>query len=74
MPTARPRFAAVPRCAVFLLTFHHAVLFLTWWRWTRQVAPLLEKYKVDAYLCGHDHTQQHIENAGVQYYVSGTAF
>jgi 3',5'-cyclic AMP phosphodiesterase CpdA len=50
------------------------VLFLTWWRWTRQVAPLLEKYKVDAYLCGHDHTQQHIENAGVQYYVSGTAF
>jgi len=36
-----------------------------------EVAPLLEKYNVDAYLCGHDHTQQHIENAGVQYYVSG---
>ena len=36
-----------------------------------QVRPMLEKYQVDAYLCGHDHTQQHIENAGVQYYVSG---
>ena len=31
-----------------------------------ELAPLLEKYKVDAYLCGHDHTQQHIEHNGVQ--------
>jgi len=33
--------------------------------------PLLEKYKVDAYLCGHDHTLQHLQSNGVEYYVSG---
>ena len=27
--------------------------------------------RVDAYLCGHDHTLQHLESNGVQYYVSG---
>ncbi|KAJ1476210.1 Metallo-dependent phosphatase-like protein [Baffinella frigidus] len=35
------------------------------------VKPLLEKYGVDAYLAGHDHTLQHLESNGVQYYVSG---
>lgn len=28
-----------------------------------QVKPLLEKYGVDAYLCGHDHTLQHLERS-----------
>jgi len=37
------------------------------------VQPLLEKYGVDAYLSGHDHTLQHLEAGGVQYYVSGNA-
>lgn len=37
-----------------------------------QVLPLLERYKVDAYLCGHDHTLQHLENGGVHYLVSGS--
>eukprot|EP00753_Platysulcus_tardus_P022619 PLAT9822.1.p2 GENE.PLAT9822.1~~PLAT9822.1.p2 ORF type:complete len:331 (+),score=178.94 PLAT9822.1:44-994(+) len=36
-----------------------------------QVKPLLEKYGVDAYLCGHDHTLQHLESESVQYFVSG---
>lgn len=36
-----------------------------------QVLPLLEKYNVDAYLCGHDHTLQHLESGGVHYLVSG---
>ncbi|EKX51282.1 hypothetical protein GUITHDRAFT_103199 [Guillardia theta CCMP2712] len=35
------------------------------------VKPLLEKYKVDAYISGHDHNHQHLQHNGVQYYVSG---
>merc|ERR1711953_1148996 len=32
--------------------------------------PLLQKYGVSAYLCGHDHSQQHIDTGdGVQYQV-----
>mmetsp|Transcript_553 Transcript_553/g.1439 ORF Transcript_553/g.1439 Transcript_553/m.1439 type:complete len:456 (-) Transcript_553:172-1539(-) len=37
-----------------------------------QVLPLLQKYKVDAYLAGHDHTLQHLEDGGVNYFVSGS--
>lgn len=38
----------------------------------RNVAPLLEKYKVDAYLCGHEHDLQLLKPVnGVQYIVSG---
>eukprot|EP00287_Rhodomonas_sp_CCMP768_P026371 CAMPEP_0202844016 /NCGR_PEP_ID=MMETSP1389-20130828/66107_1 /ASSEMBLY_ACC=CAM_ASM_000865 /TAXON_ID=302021 /ORGANISM="Rhodomonas sp., Strain CCMP768" /LENGTH=149 /DNA_ID=CAMNT_0049521235 /DNA_START=36 /DNA_END=485 /DNA_ORIENTATION=- len=33
--------------------------------------PLLEKYHVDAYIGGHDHTLQHLEDGGVSYYVNG---
>lgn len=37
------------------------------------VRPLLEKYAVDAYLCGHDHDRQLLEPVGGVYYiVSGT--
>lgn len=35
------------------------------------VKPLLERYKVDAYLCGHDHTLQHLRSDGIDYFVSG---
>jgi len=38
-----------------------------------QVKPLLEKYKVNAYLCGHDHTLQVLQSNGVHYFVSGAA-
>ena len=38
-----------------------------------RTVPLLEEYGVDAYLSGHDHTLQHLEAGGVQYYVSGNA-
>lgn len=38
-----------------------------------QLLPLLEKYNVDAYLNGHDHTMQHLESNGVNYFVSGNA-
>mmetsp|Transcript_14696 Transcript_14696/g.22852 ORF Transcript_14696/g.22852 Transcript_14696/m.22852 type:complete len:164 (+) Transcript_14696:1020-1511(+) len=37
-----------------------------------QVKPLLEKYRVDFYLCGHDHTLQHLRSDGVDYFVSGS--
>ena len=36
-----------------------------------QVKPLLDRYQVDAYLCGHDHTLQVLQSAGVHYFVSG---
>lgn len=34
--------------------------------------PIFEKYKVNAYICGHDHNMQHIQgNNGINYFVSG---
>ena len=37
------------------------------------VRPLLEKYEVDAYICGHDHDRQLLEPVnGVYYIISGT--
>jgi tartrate-resistant acid phosphatase type 5 len=38
-----------------------------------QVKPLLEKYGVQAYFCGHDHNLQHLKPQGgtVNYFVSG---
>jgi acid phosphatase len=39
----------------------------------RQVRPLLENYRADFYLCGHDHDRQLLQPvAGVTYIVSGT--
>ncbi len=42
----------------------------------RDVRPLLEKYRVDAYLCGHDHDLQYLRDApegqGVAYFASGS--
>ena len=39
----------------------------------KMLAPLLEKYKVQAYICGHDHNLQHNhpENSYTDYFVSG---
>lgn len=40
----------------------------------RRVQPLLDKYGVDAYICGHIHNFQHIQAAGskVQYFVNSS--
>jgi len=35
--------------------------------------PLLEKYKVHAYFCGHDHVLEHLQSNGIEYFVSGAA-
>jgi len=36
--------------------------------------PYLQQHKVSAYLCGHDHSEQHIDKGdGVQYHVIGNA-
>ena len=36
--------------------------------------PYLQRHKVSAYLCGHDHSEQHIDKGdGVQYHVIGSA-
>lgn len=29
-----------------------------------ELLPVLERYAVDAYICGHDHTMQHLQDAG----------
>ena len=38
----------------------------------RAVAPLLEAYGVQLYLCGHEHDLQHLARRGVHYVVCGT--
>ncbi len=39
-----------------------------------QLRPLLEKYNVTAYLCGHDHSEQYINTgSGIDYHVMGAA-
>ena len=41
----------------------------------QRLRPLLMKYNVTAYFCGHDHNAQHIheENSSVEYFVTGAA-
>ncbi|PAA65979.1 hypothetical protein BOX15_Mlig019221g1 [Macrostomum lignano] len=39
----------------------------------RRLDPLLLKYKVNAYLCGHEHNMQHIVLNGTDYFVAGAA-
>ena len=36
-----------------------------------RIVPLLHKYRIQAYLNGHDHTLQHISWRGVEYFTSG---
>ncbi|XP_028678334.1 tartrate-resistant acid phosphatase type 5a [Erpetoichthys calabaricus] len=36
-----------------------------------KVRPLLQKYHATAYLCGHDHNLQYIEESGIGYVLSG---
>jgi tartrate-resistant acid phosphatase type 5 len=33
--------------------------------------PMLLKYKVATYFSGHDHDMQHLNDSGVQYFLSG---
>ena len=37
----------------------------------KNLKPMLEQYGVTAYFCGHDHNMQHLNDSGVQYYVTG---
>jgi len=39
----------------------------------RQLKPLMDKYKVDAYFNGHDHNLQYLVDGKVSYYLSGNA-
>jgi hypothetical protein len=34
--------------------------------------PLLEKYNVHAYICGHDHISEHLRHKGIEYFVVGS--
>ena len=36
-----------------------------------KLSPMLVKYKVAAYFSGHDHDMQHLNDSGVQYFLSG---
>ena len=33
--------------------------------------PLLERYNVHAYMCGHDHIAEHLQYSGINYFVTG---
>ena len=37
----------------------------------QKLNPMLLKYKVAAYFSGHDHDMQHLNDSGVQYFLSG---
>lgn len=39
----------------------------------KYLKPVLEKYTVLAYFSGHDHNIQHLENNGINYFVTGNA-
>ena len=39
----------------------------------RILQPLFDKYGVDAYLAGHEHSLQHLVNGKTQYFISGSA-
>ena len=41
----------------------------------QRLRPLLMKYNITAYFCGHDHNAQHIHESGssVEYFVTGAA-
>lgn len=34
--------------------------------------PILERHKIDVYICGHDHSMQHIIRNNINYYVAGS--
>lgn len=36
-----------------------------------RLKPMMEKYGVAAYYCGHDHNLQHLTDGLIQYYVVG---
>jgi len=38
-----------------------------------RLEPMLDQYNVDAYICGHDHDLQHLQNGPVNFWVSGSA-
>jgi tartrate-resistant acid phosphatase type 5 len=39
---------------------------------TQRLSPLLEKYNVDMYICGHEHNFQHFKKGSVHYVVCGS--
>ena len=53
-----------------LLLIYHSPLFLPLFS-SQLLLPLFNKYGVDAYFCGHDHSMQHIVYEDVQHIVSG---
>ena len=50
-----------------MLLFRHGCTY----ELLEEVRPLLQKYNVDAYLSGHDHSLQHLAQNGVNYFVTG---
>ena len=36
-----------------------------------ELEPILQSFGLDAYINGHDHTLQHLQNAGLNFFVSG---
>jgi len=44
-------------------------------RMIHHLRPLMEKYKVTAYFCGHDHALQHLQDgSGIEYFCSGAGY
>jgi acid phosphatase len=37
----------------------------------RDIVPMFQAGKVDTFICGHDHSLQHLQGGGIDYYLSG---
>jgi len=64
---------AASKATWLIVVGHHTMFSISgnYGYMVRKIAPLLEKHKVNAYIDGHHHTNQHHVKKGVNYFVIG---